>query len=63
MGTGDGHKDGNGRLYHGGEWREASEWPLPDTEFVPYYFHGDGTLSTDKPPGEFAATTYPVRSG
>lgn len=58
MGTGDGHKDANGRLYHGGEWREASEWPLPDTEFVPYYFHGDGTLSTSKTDDEFAATTY-----
>ncbi len=58
MGTGDGHKDGNGRLYHGGEWREASEWPLPDTESVPWYFHEDGMLSTDKPVSENAATTY-----
>ena len=58
MGTGDGHKDGNGRLYHGGEWREASEWPLPDTEFVPWYFHEDGTLSTDKSVDENTATTY-----
>ena len=23
MGTGDGHKDSAGRLYHGGEWRES----------------------------------------
>lgn len=58
MGTGDGHKDENGRLYHGGEWREASEWPLPNTQSVPWYFHGDGTLSTDKPVSENAATTY-----
>ena len=58
MGTGDGHKDGNGKLYHGGEWREASEWPLPGTEFVPFYFQEDGTLSADKPGGKSSATTY-----
>ena len=58
MGTGDGHKDANGRLYHGGEWREASEWPLPDTRFVPYFFHADGSLSTDAPTLESSTTTY-----
>ena len=58
MGTGDGHKDENGRLFHGGEWREANEWPLPDTEFTPWYFHEDGTLSTDMPAAEAASTTY-----
>ena len=30
MGTGDGHKDANGRLFHGGYWRESPAWPLPE---------------------------------
>ena len=32
MGTGDGHKDPNGRMYHGGYWRTVSSWPLPGHE-------------------------------
>ena len=51
MGTGDGHKDADGRLFHGGYWRSATEWPLPGTRFVPYYFHADGSLRTAKPTG------------
>lgn len=59
MGTGDGHKDENGRLVHGGFWREGSDWPLPGTRFTPYYFHGNGSL-TPQPPalGDPASTTY-----
>ena len=58
MGTGDGHKDHNGRLHHGGEWLEAREWPLPETEYTPYYFHADGTLDVEKPESSEASTTY-----
>ena len=58
MGTGDGHRDGNGRLFHGGEWREADGWPMPGTTFVPYYFHADGTLSPAPPDEATSRTTY-----
>jgi len=58
MGTGDGRKDANGRLYHGGYWREAPAWPLPGTEFVQYYFHADGTLGRAAPPAGVPPTTY-----
>ena len=58
MGTGDGHKDSNGRLYHGGYWRDETQWPLPDAEPTRYYFHADGTLSTSVPPEDVAPTTY-----
>jgi uncharacterized protein len=58
MGTGDGHKDAKGKLFHGGYWRQASEWPLAGTKFVPYYFHPDGTLSTTPPAASDLATTY-----
>jgi hypothetical protein len=43
------------------QWREEDDWPLPDTQFRPYYLHsgghantaaGDGTLSTEAPAEE-----------
>lgn len=58
MGTGDGHRDPDGRLYHGGYWREAVAWPLPGTEFVRYFFHADGSLGTAQPAAVAASTTY-----
>lgn len=58
MGTGDGHKDKNGRLFHGGLWRTAERWPLPDTQFTHYYFHADGLLSPSKPDTDEAPITY-----
>ncbi len=58
MGTGDGHKDGNGRLYHGGRWIAASTWPLPETTVAQYYFHGDGSLSKTPPTKPESASTY-----
>lgn len=47
------------------QWREESDWPLPDTRYTPYYLHsgghantvhGDGTLSTEPPANETADT-------
>ncbi len=58
MGTGDGHKDKNGRLFHGGFWRTADQWPLPETEFTRYYFHGNGLLSPEDPKKDKPPITY-----
>jgi hypothetical protein len=58
MGTGDGHRDADKRLFHGGYWRDANEWPLAGTKLVPYYFHGDGSLRTTKPAEQVSSTTY-----
>lgn len=58
MGRGDGHKDKNGRLYHGGYWKTAKDWPLSGTVFTNYYFHADGTLSTKLPAPGVKPTTY-----
>jgi uncharacterized protein len=58
MGTGDGHKDADKRLFHGGYWRDATEWPLAGTKMVPYYFHAGGLLSTTKPVERNSCTTY-----
>ena len=58
MGTGDGHKDPNGRLYHGGSWRTVASWPLPDTRFTEYYLHPDGALKPQPPPPNVPPTVY-----
>lgn len=58
MGMGDGHKDENGRLFHGGCWRTEEDWPLPGTEFTKYYLHGDRTLSPNKPGPNETPTSY-----
>lgn len=47
MGTGDGHKTIEGHLFHGGYWRSAHEWPLPDTRFTTYYLKSGGDLSVE----------------
>jgi putative CocE/NonD family hydrolase len=58
MGTGDGHKDQSGRLFHGGYWRTEADWPLPDTRFTNYYFHADGSLNTELSGVDDSSTTF-----
>ena len=58
MGSGDGHKDANGRLYHGGYWRTAASWPLPDATPTAFYLHADGSLSQRTPAANAAPTTF-----
>ena len=49
MGGGDGRRERHGRLAHSGVWRTAEEWPLPGTQYVPYYLQVDGGLGVDLP--------------
>ena len=58
MGGGDGRRSGAGRLRHGGAWRDASEWPLPGTEFTSLYLHHDASLRRDAPERAESASTY-----
>ena len=58
MGHGDGSVARDGRLFHGGEWTSAEEWPPAETEYESFYIHGDGTLSTDEPSEDGGATSY-----
>jgi putative CocE/NonD family hydrolase len=58
MGTGDGHRDSNGRLFHGGYWKSAPAWPVPDARPASYYMHADGRLARDAPRGTAQPTTY-----
>lgn len=48
MGTGDGSKDSDDRLTHGGYWREENEWPLARSVLTPYYFQFNGSLLVDQ---------------
>ena len=58
MGGGDGRKNAEGRLNHGGHWRTESEWPLARTRHTPYYLHLDGSLKPSPPKEEEASSTY-----
>lgn len=58
MGGGSGKRNAEGRLDHGGYWIEASDWPLPETEFKSYYIHENGSLSTDMPQTGAAPFAY-----
>jgi putative CocE/NonD family hydrolase len=58
MGTGDGRKTEKGLLNHGGYWRDEQEWPLARTRVTPYYFHGTGGLSAEKPAAKNDRTSY-----
>jgi putative CocE/NonD family hydrolase len=58
MGKGDGHKDKNGRLFHGGYWKTGEKWPLPNTAFTKYFFHVGGALSPKSPEPRILPTTY-----
>lgn len=49
MGTGDGHKTPEGKLFHGGSWRSEQEWPLARAVATRYYLHGGGRLGTEAP--------------
>jgi len=58
MGTSDGHRTDADQLFHGGSWETAEAWPPADTEYVTYYAHGDGSLSTEAPEAGDSTTTY-----
>ena len=58
MGTGDGSKTEEGRLLHGGYWRNEQEWPLARTEYVDWYLQPEGRLSPTKPPADGGKTDF-----
>ena len=58
MGGGDGRMNREGRLNHGGRWRDEQEWPLSHAGSVSYHLHGDGSLRIDAPEEQSSSTTY-----
>jgi putative CocE/NonD family hydrolase len=49
LGDGVGRRTPEGRLDHGGFWREAASWPLPQTEFTRFYLHPGRSLLIARP--------------
>ena len=58
MGGGDSRKNKDGRLHHGGNWRDENEWPLARTQYTPYYFHHDGSLGPELPGPDYPSIRY-----
>ncbi len=58
MGGGSGKRNADGLLEHGGRWIDASDWPLPGTQFQSYFIHDNGLLSTDVPKADAMPFTY-----
>jgi putative CocE/NonD family hydrolase len=58
MGGGDGRKSKDGRLRHGGHWRDEKIFPLERTKFTSYYLQADGRLASGKPSETNGATTF-----
>jgi uncharacterized protein len=58
MGGGDGRRNANGKLNHGGRWRRTTNWPPPETEHVTAYLHADGSLIAQPSSSSNDAGTY-----
>ncbi|MCW3978730.1 MAG: CocE/NonD family hydrolase [Candidatus Bathyarchaeota archaeon] len=58
MGGGDGKRNREGRLSHGGRWRYENEWPITRTMYTNYYIHGGGLLDPEPPDREGSSTSY-----
>lgn len=58
MGGGSGRRNLQGRLDHGGRWRDEQDWPPPAMQPVPYYFHADGRLTTEQPADGAATSSF-----
>lgn len=58
MGGGSGERLDNGKMDHGGVWRDEQEWPLARTRYTPFYLHGSGLLSLEPPEEDEDSTTY-----
>lgn len=58
MGGGSGRRLASGRIDHGGRWRTASAWPLPETAMQPLYLHDDGRLGEQPQSAAHASFTH-----
>jgi putative CocE/NonD family hydrolase len=55
---GDGSKNASGQLLHGGDWREAADWPPPQSKPTDFFLHPDGGLSTTPHTSSESYTSY-----
>ena len=58
MGGGDGTKNDDGRLNHGGSWRAEPDWPIARTRQWRLNLHCDGSLSGDAHDPDAPSLTY-----
>lgn len=58
MGGGSGRRNAQGRIEHGGRWREEQDWPIPGTRWTSYFLHPDGLLAADEPPVRTGSVAY-----
>ena len=58
MGSGDGHKTDDGKLYHGGYWRDEADYPLSQAKPTKYYLQHGGGLATEPPSEDTASTAF-----
>jgi hypothetical protein len=58
MGGGSGRRTAEGRLDHGGQWRQLADWPAPDRRETAFYLHGSGDLRPTPPTAANASATY-----
>ncbi len=58
MGMGDGRKTAEGRLNHGGAWRDEKEWPLARARSASYFLQSNGDLSPSQPLAKRGATSF-----
>lgn len=58
MGTGDGRRTKDGKLLHGGEWRDETAWPPPEARATEFFLGRGGALTAEAPPADGGSTTY-----
>ncbi len=58
MGGGDGRRNANGKLNHGGAWRAEREWPLARTRRTTYYLRAGGGLAPERPGADDPPASY-----
>jgi len=58
MGGGSGRRNAAGRLEQGGQWRSATDWPLPASERLELFLHGEGLLGREPPPADSPPLVY-----
>ena len=58
MGGGSGRRTEEGRLDHGGTWRDERDWPPPGAVATPLYLHADGALRAAAPDDDEACREY-----
>ena len=58
MGGGSGLRNADGRLDHGGLWRDEQEWPLARTDYVSYFPHAGGELAPTEPTVSEVSLTF-----